>query len=255
MKTDYFNYEYRAAGLVDIGKRRQSSQDEIFLDPDAGLFGVSDGMGGLENGGAASAFVKKGLPVLLKDHQRKWKEAPVTPEQAGRQLEECVRAISDHLFKSGNTERYFRFGATVAGVMLYENKAIFACLGDSRGYVLRKFKRKPEQITEDMNLAGIMVKAGEMTKEEALNSPLSSRLTAFVGMEAPATPEVFITEVRPGDRILLCSDGLYGMVPERDIARILRSSRNPDRVCRRLIGKANENGGRDNISAVYIRIY
>ena len=49
MKTDYFNYEYRAAGLVDIGKRRQSSQDEIFLDPDAGLFGVSDGIGGLEN--------------------------------------------------------------------------------------------------------------------------------------------------------------------------------------------------------------
>ena len=93
-----------------------------------------------------------------------------------------------------------------------------------------------------------------MTKEEAAHSPLSSKLTAFVGMTAPATPEIFVTQVRPGDRILLCSDGLYGMVPEREIARILRSSRSPERVCGRLINKANENGGRDNISAVYIKI-
>ena len=105
-----------------------------------------------------------------------------------------------------------------------------------------------------MNLAGIMVEAGELTKEEARQSPLSSRLTAFVGMTAPATPEIYVTEVRPGDRILLCSDGLYGMVPEKNIARILRSSRSPERVCRRLVDKANENGGRDNISAVYIKI-
>ena len=255
MKTDSFKYDFRAAGLVDIGKRRQSNQDEIIFEPEIGLFGVSDGMGGLENGGVASAFVKKGLPALLKGRQEEWKETPVSSEQAGEQLGECVRFLSDHLFKDGNTERFFRFGATVAGAMLHENKAIFVCLGDSRGYVLRKFKRRPEQITEDMNLAGIMVQAGEMTKEEALNSPLSSRLTAFVGMEAPATPAVFVTEVRPGDRILLCSDGLYGMVPERNIARILRSSKNPERVCERLIEKANENGGRDNISAVYIRIY
>ena len=63
-----------------------------------------------------------------------------------------------------------------------------------------------------------------------------------------------IIVIRPGDRILLCSDGLYGMVPERDIARILRSSKSPERVCGRLINTANENGGRDNISAVYIKI-
>ena len=105
-----------------------------------------------------------------------------------------------------------------------------------------------------MNLAGILVEAGEMTKEEARHSPLSSKLTAFVGMAAPATPAVFVTEVRPGDRLLLCSDGLYGMVPERKIARILRSSRSPEKVCERLIEEANENGGRDNISAVYVKI-
>lgn len=254
MKTDNFNYKYRFAGQVDIGRRRSSNQDEILLNPELGFFGVSDGMGGLENGDAASAFVKKGMPMLLNKCMEDWKETQPTAEQAGSQLRECAGVLSDHLFMEGNTERFFSFGATLAGVLLYGDKAIFVCLGDSRGYVLRKFKRKPEQITKDMNLAGVMVEAGEMTKEEAAHSPLSSKLTAFVGMTAPATPEIFVTQVRPGDRILLCSDGLYGMVPEREIARILRSSRSPERVCGRLINKANENGGRDNISAVYIKI-
>ena len=245
MRTEYFDYQFRYAGQVEIGKKRSSNQDEIIVSPELGFFGVSDGMGGLENGAAASAFVKKGLPLLLTQYSEGWKDAQTSAEEAGKQLRECAAVL---------TERFFSFGATLAGVLLYGNKAVFVGLGDSRGYVLRRLKRKPEQITKDMNLAGIMVEAGELTKEEARQSPLSSRLTAFVGMTAPATPEIYVTEVRPGDRILLCSDGLYGMVPEKNIARILRSSRSPERVCRRLVDKANENGGRDNISAVYIKI-
>ena len=79
-------------------------------------------------------------------------------------------------------------------------------------------------------------------------------LTAFVGMEPPASPETVILDVKPGDRLLLCSDGLYGMVNPQDLRRLMRSSRSPERVCRRLIDRANENGGRDNISAVYLKI-
>lgn len=254
MKTEYFDHEFRYAGQVDIGKSRKSNQDEILVNPELGFFGVSDGMGGLENGAAASAFVKKAFPVLLSRCSESWEKTKTTAEEVGSEMKECTAALSDHLFKEGNTERFFSFGATLAGALLYEDKAIFVCLGDSRGYVLKKRRRKPIQITRDMNLAGIMVQAGEMTKEEAGRSPLSSKLTAFVGMTAPATPEIYVTEVVPGDRILLCSDGLYSMVPEGTIARILRSSKSPERVCRRLVDKANENGGRDNISAVYIKI-
>ena len=65
MRTEYFDYQFRFAGQVDIGKSRKSNQDEILVNPELGFFGVSDGMGGLENGAAASAFVKKGLPLLL----------------------------------------------------------------------------------------------------------------------------------------------------------------------------------------------
>lgn len=254
MKTEYFDYKFRAAGQVDIGKMRHSNQDEIFLEPASGFFGVSDGMGGLENGDIASAFVMRSLPELVKGCMEQWQDPGPEPEEAGEELSECVRSLSDYLFEDGNTERFFRYGATVAGALLYENKAIFVCLGDSRGYVLRRYKRTPEQITKDMNLAGVLVEAGEMTREEAAHSPLSSKLTAFVGMAAPATPAVYVTEVKPGDRLLLCSDGLYGMVPERKMACILRSSRSPEKVCKKLIEEANENGGRDNISAVYVKI-
>lgn len=254
MKNDVFAYSFRAAGLADIGRQRRSNQDEVILAPELGFFGVSDGMGGLSNGAAASAYVKKSVPLVLERSMQTRASQAVSPEEAGKMLREVVQSCSDHLFSRANTERFFSYGATLAGVLLQEDSAVFVCLGDSRGYVLRKYRKLPEQITEDMNLAGELIRAGEITKEEALGSPESSRLTAFVGMPAPASPAVYTVKLRPGDRILLCSDGLYGMVPERTIARILRSSRSPERVCQRLIDKANENGGRDNISAVYIMI-
>ncbi|MDO5476668.1 MAG: SpoIIE family protein phosphatase [Eubacteriales bacterium] len=255
MSTILFDYSIRTAGLTDIGKRRKSNQDEVILAPEVGFFGVSDGMGGLQEGAAASAYVRKAMPLLLETCVGEWRTQKPAPASVGKDLENLVQMLSDRLFMQGNTEKYFRFGATLAGVLLYREHAIFVCLGDSRGYLLRKYKRKPEQITQDMNAAGLLVRNGEMTREEALTSPASSRLYAFVGMSAPACPEIFVEEIRPGDRILLCSDGLYGMVPEREIARILRSSRNPDRVCERLIKAANRYGGRDNISAAYIRVY
>ena len=254
MRNEYFDYTLRAAGLTDIGRRRRSNQDEVILAPEIGFFGVSDGMGGLTNGAAAAAYVKKSMPLLLENSLKDWASQGLTPEQVSERLEEVVRVCSDHLFARGNTDRFYSFGATLAGVQLYGDSAVFVSLGDSRGYVLRKYRKLPEQITEDMNIAGVLVRAGEMTKEEALGRPESSRLTAFVGMTAPAAPAAYVTKIHPGDRIFLCSDGLYSMVPEREIARIMRSSRSPARICQRLIEKANENGGRDNISVAYIKI-
>ena len=254
MKSAYFDYEFIAAGLTDIGRQRQSNQDEAILLPELGFFAVSDGMGGLSGGGIASAFVKRSMPQLLESCAKDWLSLRRSAEQVGEQLQDCVGICSDLLYEQGNTERPYRYGATIALAQLYGDSAVFAWLGDSRGYVLRRSRRELEQITDDMNVAGRMVRAGEITKEEALHRPESSRLTAFVGMPAPAETAVRIVPITPGDRILLCSDGLYGMVPEPEIARILRVGSSPDRICRALIDAANGNGGEDNISAVYVEI-
>ena len=254
MKTELFDYEYRCAGLTDVGSKRKSNQDEAILAPSLGLFAVSDGMGGLSCGGESSAYVREALPLMVETYAAQWQDADADAETVATQLRECVQLLSDRLFELGNATGFFRFGATLSCVLLHGTKAIFLCLGDSRGYLLPKYKKDPVPVTEDMNVAGYLVRNGEMTKEEVAGSPASSRLTAFVGMPAPATPETYIVDVQPGDRILLCSDGLYGMVPERELARLMRRSRSPERVCRELIDCANANGGRDNISAVYLRI-
>ena len=245
-----FTYGFSFAGQKDIGQSRNTNQDETILCPDIGVFAVSDGMGGLQQGAKASAYVRESIPAMmpfaLKDAE--------TPEEAGVAFAETVRMVSDGLFNTANTEAHIGFGATFCGVWLYRNKAIFANLGDSRGYLLPRYKKTIMQITEDHNIAAIMVKNGELSKDGATGHPASSRLTRFVGMNAPALPDYFICDIEPGDRILLCSDGLYGMVDNRKLVHILRSSKSPRTVCERLIGQANENGGNDNISAIYIRI-
>jgi len=252
MKTEHFQYEIKAAGLTDIGSLREENQDEVILSPKKGLFAVSDGMGGLPQGGDASAYVCRAFPMVMESCEPLLEKA--TTEEAAGILRETVQMISDGLYQRGNSSGIFMFGATLAGVMMFQEQAVFVCLGDSRGYLLPKYKKKLIQVTEDMNVAGYLVRMGRMTKEAAKGSPASSQLTAFVGMPAPATPETFVVDVKPGDRILLCSDGLYGMVPEREIARLMRNSENPETVCRELIDAANRHGGRDNISAVYIQI-
>lgn len=245
-----FTYGFSFAGQKDIGQRRNTNQDEIILCPDIGVFAVSDGMGGLQQGAKASAYVREAIPAMmpfaLKDAE--------TPEEAGAAFAETIRMVSDGLFNTANTEEYISFGATFCGVWLYRDKAIFANLGDSRGYLLRKYKKTIMQITEDHNIAAIMVKNGELSKDGATEHPASSRLTRFVGMNTPALPDYFICDIEPGDRILLCSDGLYGMAHDHELARILRSSKSPRTICERLIREANENGGNDNISAVFIKI-
>ncbi len=253
IKLAQFDYSFRAAGQKDIGKMRESNQDEVVLCPEIGFFAVTDGMGGLSGGALASEFVNQSMTELMKIGAKEFSEHH-SVERAAMAFRDTVRMMSDNLFEAGNTDKRFTYGATFSGVWFLGNKAVFVNLGDSRGYLLSRYKKHPSQITEDHNLAWILVQQGEITREEAKEHPSSARLTAFVGMKPPAEPQAFTVEVLPGDRILLCSDGLYGMVEEQDVVRILRSSRSPERVCRRLIDKANENGGRDNISAVYVRI-
>ena len=167
-------------------------------------------------------------------------------------LEASVRMLSDALYDKGNSAKRFDYGATLAGIWLFGDEAIYVGLGDSRGYLFRRDKLT--QVSEDMNIAGIMIRNGIMTPEEAADSPASSHLTAFVGMEAPAEPATWLVKVQPGDLLLLCSDGLHGMVPEKDITEILKSDEPLEAVCKKLIDSANAHGGRDNISAVVIKI-
>jgi len=251
--TSLFEHSFIADSLVDIGLKRTSNQDEVIMCPEEGFFAVSDGMGGLPNGGKTSQMIQKILPSMIKNALNDLLKN-ASPEYAAELLSGQIRMLSDTIYDTGNKDDIFNFGATLSGVWLVNHQAIFVNLGDSRGYLLPKYKKRIKQVTIDHNVAAILVKQGEISKEEARNHPASSNLTRFVGMDAPATPEVFIQEVHPGDRILLCSDGLHGMINDSVLPSIMRSTANPARVCERLIKTANTNGGRDNISVIYIKV-
>jgi len=251
--TSFFDYEFSVGSLVDIGKERKSNQDEVVICPEAGFYAVSDGMGGLSNGGDTSQLIKKVIPDIMEAASRELSKDP-SPEFAGELLKKRIGIISDTIYDTGNRLGRFNYGATLSGVWLTGRYALFVNIGDSRGYLLPRDGEKVETITEDHNVAALLVKRGEITKDEALFHPSSSRLTRFVGMKKPAIPDVFVREVRPNDRILLCSDGLYGMVNDSIFPSIMRSAINPDHVCEQLVEQANNNGGRDNISVICIEI-
>lgn len=249
----HFAFSFCAAGQSDIGCTREQNQDACTLHPELGFFAVSDGMGALENGAVAAQYVCESMPEMARICLLEYE----TSKDAGL-LADALRSssqlMSDHLSNTGNLDKRVSYGATLVCLTLVEGKAVFVNLGDSRAYLLPRYQKQLKQITEDHTIAELLVQNGDLTREQANHHPSRAQLTAFVGMKPPATPDVFSAEVHPGDRILLCSDGLYGQLSERDIAHTLRSSRNPARVCQRLIDSAKASGGNDNISVVYLKI-
>ncbi len=253
MMSGNFKYGFSVSGSCDVGLMRLSNQDEVVIEEKLGFFAVSDGMGGLFGGGETSKMIAKAFPGLISEAYDELIKA-ITPEHAASLLAERVKIFSDSINERLNIGLKPIYGATFSGVWLVDEYAVFVNLGDSRGYYLGYYKKQLEQITTDHNVAAVLVANGELTAREAKDHPSSSSLTRFVGMQRPATPDTFIQKVKPGDRILLCSDGLYGMVDEPELVSILRADKNPDMVVQKLIKAANKAGGRDNISAVYIRI-
>jgi serine/threonine protein phosphatase PrpC len=253
MRIGTFNHDFAYAASVDVGRKRSSNQDEVILCPEKGFFAVSDGMGGLPHGGDTSELIRQVLPSMMSDAASGLGNSDRAEKSAGL-LKKQVQILSDKIHGCNRSDKRPDFGATLSGVWLVDDYAVFVNMGDSRAYLLPRCKRRVRQVTKDHNLAAILVEMNELSKEEAANHPSSSQLTRFMGMPAPAQPEVFVEKVKPGDRVLLCSDGLYGMIEEGQLCSLLRSSKSGDVLCRRLVDAANDNGGRDNISVVYLKV-
>jgi len=253
MKSDIFNYDYKAAGLLDQGKKRDSNEDEIIMADDAYFFGVTDGMSGLLSGDVVSKILKKTLHSRIKDILMELTSKDYTIENAEKLLKELIQSLSDDIFKQYNHVNAFRTGATLTGAWLLGDYAIFINIGDSRSYLLHNGDPL-KQISTDHNLAALLVQCGEITKEEARTHPAGAQLRRFIGMKPPATPETFLYKVQPGDCLLFCSDGLHGMIYDDEIEKVMRQEKDGETIVKELVDMANENGGEDNISVVYVKI-
>jgi serine/threonine protein phosphatase PrpC len=220
---------------TDIGQVRERNEDSILVDPP--VFVVADGMGGHRGGDVASR-------VAIETMER------LADEDHGSLTEHVRRANRAVWDRSVEDQRLSGMGTTLTAVRIDGDHVTLAHVGDSRAYLLRNDALR--QLTDDHTLVARMVSSGEITKAEAEVHPHKNVMTRSVGTEQNVEVDEDSIVLVDGDRLLLCSDGLTGMVAEDQIQAILETSEQPQQAADRLVKAANRAGGIDNISVVVI---
>ncbi len=215
-----------------------------------GLYVVADGIACSNNGELAAHIVTHALPAYLLRHLD---PSDIGDSDAATRLGRAVADVSDELFALGRNDlRVTGTGTTVVAALVSPSRAVIAHLGDSRAYLYRDDTL--ERLTADHNLIEALVHAGEVSAAEAAVHPGRNMLTRHVAMPPPALPDTRAVDLQPGDRILLCSDGLHGVVDGTVISEVLDIRSDPGEACDALVGAANGAGGPDNITVVVIDI-
>ncbi len=248
----------QSASLTDPGRVRDHNEDCIESRPDMGLFVLADGMGGYNAGevasGMATSLISDGL-------QESWDMRQVS--RLGRDdakglaekliKDQIARANSAIYSTSQNNPECAGMGTTLVVTLYYDNFLAVAHIGDSRLYRLRG--ESMEQVTRDHSLLQEQLDSGLITPEEAKLSQNKNLVTRALGIDPTVEPEIHVYETQQDDTYLLCSDGLSDMVEDEEIRLTLITLKtNPTLTVQQLVQAANDNGGRDNISAMLIRI-
>lgn len=235
------------AAASDVGKVRDENQDSYLIEPESGLFLVSDGMGGHRGGGLASRIVAEDLPPMIESRLDQLKTRSATAVRS--LLKKALTEQSRQVQMEGTAENGYKdMGATVALALLIGERAYIANVGDSRIYRLRKGKLR--KLTKDHSVVSELLDQGRIGPEEAEDHDAQGQITRYIGMEERAYPYVCSFLLKKADRLLLCTDGLTDLVPDDAIAAILGQDSDCQPVCKALVKAANAAGGMDNITVV-----
>ena len=238
----------KATAITDIGKRRAVNQDYIYTSVDRvgclpNLFIVADGMGGHKAGDTASRFTVETIKTLIEQSQEK---------DAISVINDSVKMVNSLLLqKASESENYYGMGTTLVIATIYENVRV-ANVGDSRLYVIDD--NDITQITRDHSLVEEMVLAGQLSKREARTHARKNVITRAIGGEEQVEPEMFSIDLKENSKILMCSDGLTNMLEDAEILSIVRNNADIEDAARLLVDRANENGGKDNISVIIVEL-
>ena len=238
-----------SVAMTDIGRRRKVNQDYVFAsDRPVGnlpnLYIVADGMGGHKAGDLASSY---GARMIVEAAKR------CTDVRPALILQKAVRYANYQLRqKSRESEDYYGMGTTLVALCVCGYEALAVNIGDSRLYEVTQ--EGIRQISEDHSLVAELVRKGELSPQEARNHPDKNIITRALGIQEEAEIDLFPFHVDPGNRYLLCSDGLSNMVEDTELCRLIQGDENLYDVGCRLILEANRNGGMDNIAVVLVEI-
>ncbi len=248
------------AALTDVGRQREHNEDNFLVDKKLGLFIVCDGMGGHAAGEVASALAVRTLHEELKkeaDLVRDYTEHRTGSSRVNKRditnlLEFAVNRASSRVHAEAVKDAKKRgMGTTLAALLLAGNTAFVLWVGDSRIYHVRNGVLT--QLTEDHNVFNELSKRKKMSREQIDKLAQKNAITRAVGVYEHVEPETLVLDVVAGDRFLICTDGLSGYF-EEDLDGLGKLLANPDAdaAVRQLIERANEQGGKDNITAVVV---
>jgi PPM family protein phosphatase len=245
-------------GLTDPGLVRSVNQDAYYIDPVGRFFVVADGMGGHAGGQEASRIAAQTIQSYLGEHWDAPDSSHVLLEKAFLEANRAI--LADQM---GNPERA-DMGTTIVTVLFRKEPseapeeateaAWAAHIGDSRLYRLRKDTDALEQVTEDHTWVARALKSGDLTPEQARIHPWRHVLSQCLGREDIQQMDIQPITVQPGDRLLLCSDGLTEELSDEMIAFHLKTIRASEKVVAALVNAAKEKGGRDNITVVLVTV-
>jgi protein phosphatase len=246
------------ASATHTGMVRSHNEDAISSDGEVGLAVLADGMGGYNAGEVAS-----GIAVALITSEMRQAIAKTGLHsldqadgdlQAIRLLKGIVAKANTSIYQSASSQpQYAGMGTTLVVALFRDNRVSVAHIGDSRLYRLRE--EKLEQVTRDHSLLQEQIDSGMITKEAARRSQNKNLVTRALGIEPEVETEIHTYDVRPGDLYLLCSDGLNDIVEDEDIELTLNAmGSNLPLAANQLVQMANDNGGRDNVSVVLVRV-
>ena len=236
----------KSFSVTDIGRKRKLNQDFVYSSDEAvgnlkNVYIVADGMGGHPAGDYAS---KCTVETMVREIKGCFEQSPI------RILSRAIRIANDQVRrKAREDESLYGMGTTVVAATVLGKYLQVANVGDSRLYIINEEVR---QITRDHSLVEEMVRMGGLDREAARNHPDKNIITRAIGARDTIEIDFFHEELKSGDLILMCSDGLTNMLEDEEIGRILKTPGTIEERAERLIDAANQNGGRDNIAVILI---
>jgi serine/threonine protein phosphatase PrpC len=233
-----------AAALTHVGRRRSRNEDAYLFLPDRGLYAVADGMGGHAAGDVASQMAAE---RVMRDFTSQ------SPDGVAAGLTAAILAANSEIFeRAGRETDKAGMGTTVTALALSgDGIGHIAHVGDSRAYRLRAGQLM--QMTTDHTWVQEQVEAGRLTALQARHHPFASILTRALGTEPHIEVDLIQIGVLPGDMILLCSDGVTGMLDDEHLAAALSEPRKADGIAKKLVQAANRAGGLDNSTVIVLR--
>jgi len=233
---------------LDKGKKRKYNEDSLLVyepkdkkiySKKGYLYIVADGVGGLNKGDVAS---KTAVETIKKEYYLS------KSTNAAKALVNAVKKANAKIYSLSTKEE--KMGTTVVCMIIKEDKAYIASVGDSRAYIFREGKLK--KLTEDHSFVGERIRMGELTEEQARVHPRKNIILRCLGDKKSVDIDIFTYGIAKGDKFLLCSDGLWGELPHTELEDIIK--KDSSSVVNTLVSSANKAGGSDNISAILVDI-